>query len=399
MNIFIDDSSAVAQPIQYGTFTGPNSVTTQDVTAPGYTPSLVLLFSNQRNAAGTDANGNQAFNLGVAIPGGNKWTACAMSPDATGSNKARLFRSDYAFGNINTSAAQSGYIDTLTSITGGFRVNWAVASNTIVHYIAFPPALTAYVSTLDTGTSTGTQDITAPGFQPVATLFASTIPNTTEGTSTTFTFGFGAGVSSTSRAAMSGYVVNISGNQAQSQVSNSNALVKTAAAGTNNLAIDYEGTVSGGFRIDMTTAPASSSRVGYACLAGSGLSAHAGVFTSKTSTGTQAYTGVGFQPTAILFFGRGSTALDSLVTGNLMVMGGATVSAQGSSGSGTVSSTTSNTAAYLSTTQAVGAIGGASSSPDQIATLTSFDSDGFTLDWTTANGSATYYGYIAFRYA
>lgn len=390
---------AAAQPIQYGSFTGPASVTTQDVTGLGYTPSLVLMWCNERTAAGSAGTGAAArMYFGAAVPGGNKWSIACLAEEVGTPDTRSGFRSDYALmGLSDTTDAQNGLIDTLTGITDGFRVNWTVSSSAIVQYLAFPPALSVHVGTFDSGTSTGTQDITAPGFQPSLVLFGSSISNNTEGVAAGGSFSIGAGSSAAARAALNGYLRDGS-SLSRGQASASKVIVQTNGA-SNVLDIDYNGTVSGGFQIDVATAPASSTRVGYVAVAGSGFSAIVGTFASPTSLGTQAYTGAGFAPTALLTFGRGNTSLDSLLAACQLAIGAGTSSSnRGALGMGVVGAAGGDTAQFLSTSRIFGAQGGASGSPDQLADLVSFDADGFTLDWTSVTASATYNGYIAMRY-
>lgn len=383
--------------ITYGSFTGPSSVTTQDVTGLGFTPSLVLMWCNERTAAG-GATGTGRLYFGAAVPGGNKWSIACLAEEVATPDTRSGFRSDYALmGLSDTTDAQNGLIDTLTGITDGFRVNWTVSSGAIVQYLAFPPALSVHVGTFDSGTSTGTQNITAPGFQPALVLFGSSISNTTEGVAAGGSFSIGAGSSAAARAALNGYLRDGS-SLSRGQASASKVIVQTSGA-SNVLDIDYNGTVSGGFQIDVATAPAASTRVGYVAIAGAGFSATAGTFASKTSTGTQAYTGVGFVPTALLTFGRGNTSLDTLLSACQLGIGAGTSSSnRGALGMGAVGAAGGDTSQFLSTSRIFGAIGGASGGPDQLADLVSFDADGFTLDWTTATASATHNGYVAMRY-
>jgi hypothetical protein len=119
------------------------------------------------------------------------------------------------------------------------------------------------------------------------------------------------------------------------------------------------------------------------------LSFKAGSFTANTSTGNQAVTGVGFQPKALKLYAA-AIASD-----------GTTSNGSGSFGFGASSSQracmtwfsldaggSSDTAKGLSTTKILRLFSAATPTVDAEADLVSLDSDGFTIDWTDAPGSA-----------
>lgn len=400
MNIFIDDSAAAPQVIQYGTFQGNNTTGTQDITGIGYTPGLVLLWGGSATSAAI-VNTAPTILFGAAIPGGAQMStmyACAAS--TTPSNTCRGLRSDYALmRNNSTFDGQDGVIDVVTGISDGFRVDWSLANSSPTYqYIAFPPALDVHVGTFDIGTSTGTQDITGLGFDPTLVLFFATITNTTEGVATTARFSIGAGVSSTRRFAngvFAGDNTNppnakryLSGSQVVTQINNTTLVC----------AVDYEGPITDGFRVDVTTAPAASTRIMYVAIGGAGFSADAGTFTTRATDGNQAYTGVGFQPDTMMYTGRVGTALDTLAASIQFAIGAAKSSSnRGFSGIGQ-NDASSNTRSEWNASQAIGSASGAGTVGNR-ADLVSFDADGWTMSWTDTSGTNTYLGYIAMRYS
>lgn len=93
---------------------------------------------------------------------------------------------------------------------------------------------------------------------------------------------------------------------------------------------------------------------------------------SNATTGSVAYTGVGFTPTSIIFL---SAAIDFSVGTTMFFMGVTDSSKAG--GSATIDTST------VATTYILGFGDGANpSTTGQTATLTSYDADGFTLSWT-----------------
>jgi hypothetical protein len=113
-------------------------------------------------------------------------------------------------------------------------------------------------------------------------------------------------------------------------------------------------------------------------------------YDTKTSTGTQAYTGVGFKPKALLTFNTGMTALDSFPSSATGCLGIAAASGVGEEGS-LCGSATDNVGTWShSNRYDASTVVGTDHSHTVLfnATLESFDSDGFTLDYSTANASA-----------
>jgi len=159
---------------------------------------------------------------------------------------------------------------------------------------------------------------------------------------------------------------------------------------------------SDGFTINVTTAPGAAIRVGYVALGGPALSVKVGTYTSQTTTGTKATIGVGFQPEAIILGGL-ATALDTIETSMNGILGLATGTSERAytacvSGD---NDPPSNTHRRLSTSACVGWVRASDGAVQMEADLSSFDADGFTLNYTTVTGEtvARNYFYIALKIA
>ena len=139
-------------------------------------------------------------------------------------------------------------------------------------------------------------------------------------------------------------------------------------------------------------------RVGYCNRPASGaldILASVGTSTSPTSTGTKAVTGVGFQPSLLFDFGVFPTA-DGATTQGLIGLGGAaSTSARGaiaaSSSTGVTTSATSRRHTNVKCFTALDQSGATFLEAD----LSSFDSDGFTRNWSTVAASARILNHIA----
>ena len=115
-------------------------------------------------------------------------------------------------------------------------------------------------------------------------------------------------------------------------------------------------------------------------------------FLKKTSTGTQAVTGIGFKPRAIIFFWGGATGNASFRGGvwqgaGFVARSAADVITQHSTSWSSQDAQTSSNSSRRVTGKAI-SIGQYGEAIESEADITSLDSDGFTLDWTTASAVA-----------
>lgn len=110
-----------------------------------------------------------------------------------------------------------------------------------------------------------------------------------------------------------------------------------------------------------------------------------GTFTGRTTTGATAVTGVGFRPRLIQISLLHPNNTSRAITGYGYYDGTSVWCCYVDTSD--VRSSTSNIIEWYSNT----------SSAQQIASPTSLDSDGFTVNFTTVNGTAYTYGYIAYR--
>jgi hypothetical protein len=121
-----------------------------------------------------------------------------------------------------------------------------------------------------------------------------------------------------------------------------------------------------------------------------------GTFTKATATGSQVITGVGFQPKAVIFWWTRQTSY-SESAGILVGYGFATndggncgVAFASDDGAGT-----SNTGRRRSTTYSIIILSNGDPTRSAQASVTSFDTDGFTLNWQTNEARADIIQYIA----
>ncbi|HJT67764.1 MAG TPA: hypothetical protein VJ749_15000 [Pyrinomonadaceae bacterium] len=238
--------------------------------------------------------------------------------------------------------------------------------------------------------STGNQSVTGVGFQPKVVLFRYNLQTST-GSGADSVIGFGVGVSSSDR--------RVSGDYSNNNLSTSNHAAWNqdtyciyGPSGTPRA--DFVSLDSDGFTINWGSS--SSMIVSYLALGGDALTnVKTGAASAKTSTGNQSYTGVGFQPTALIVFaGKFSTSpLDQSTNGSGLFGFATSSSARGTVAWRNQNGSNPQVAKHRQSTQRILS----TTTTFTEADFVSFDSDGFTLNYTTAGGSADVFYYLALR--
>ena len=238
--------------------------------------------------------------------------------------------------------------------------------------------------------STGNQSVTGVGFQPKVVLFRYNLQTST-GSGADSVIGFGVGVSSSDR--------RVSGDYSNNNLSTSNHAAWNqdtyciyGPSGTPRA--DFVSLDSDGFTINWGSS--SSMIVSYLALGGDELTnVKTGAASAKTSTGNQSYTGVGFQPTALIVFaGKFSTSpLDQSTNGSGLFGFATSSSARGMVAWRNQNGSNPQVAKHRQSTQRILS----TTTTFTEADFVSFDSDGFTLNYTTAGGSADVFYYLALR--
>lgn len=247
--------------------------------------------------------------------------------------------------------------------------------------------------TFTSPTSTGNQATTGVGFQPKAVIFIFE-KQTSAGSGTDYLHGMGFGISSSSRLAISCvYLDNVAGGTAKGARAQSNAHAiyaynTTTAATSAFLVADVVSLDSDGFTLNFTTVQASGYLVSYIAIGGADVSNVAlKQLQAPAGTGSQAYTGVGFKSDVIITISNTDTSTgpgNSFNAGAVAAMGFGTAAAhKASSGGG--DETAGAFSAKAQKTDVTLTVNPVSANVRFEATLTSFDTDGFTWNWTTTS--------------
>jgi hypothetical protein len=267
-------------------------------------------------------------------------------------------------------------------------------------------AAQTYVGTFAKRTGTGTQAITGMGFKPKALFFwsmgATVADSGFENADLQHYFGLTddslrqAGVSHTSGDGLT------SSDTAMGH-RNDKALIVVDLGGTLNSLGAVQSMDADGFTVDWTVSTgAAGILINFVAIGGADVAAYVGDVAARSTAGTQAITGVGFEPTAVIFLSYGTTD-GSAATSASFGFGpsgvGWAVSADKQEAldcDALAPENPSQAARNQSTAACVSAHGFGPSSSYQ-ASLVGFDADGFSLNWTTVAASGGRLPFLALR--
>lgn len=365
-----------------GQFTMPGSTGNQSVTGLGFQPKFIFFFYQIATA-------NNSYGSVLKSIGGIGFT--------DGTNQASL---GGAFGASRTTqqpfttkcihGSNAGSAASIVSMdSDGFTVNWSnvTDSGSLIQFLALGGSDLTNASIVSKAfpTATGNQSVTGVGFKPDCILLFANVdaPNANS------KLMVGAASSTTKRAAQGSFAKDSS---TQNGTSASNKLVEALGPdGSGNAQLYYEADLvsfdSDGFTANWSTV-AGTIAVSYYTICLKGAAFHVQELTQPTSTGNQTLTGFGFQPKGIYIMDNGyySSGIRTGYGTSFSASDGtnqytAVINQIASGGGGTQSlDVTSNTSLIRHFTATTPTI-------VSDATLSSFDSDGLTLNWSVADSN------------
>ncbi|MGH9909109.1 MAG: hypothetical protein ACRD32_00545, partial [Nitrososphaerales archaeon] len=383
----------------------------QAIAGIGFQPKAYMLFLTMGNGDDTEV-ANLRF--GIGMTNGTK-SFCMSSGDqdanATASNAGRRGTTDLVLCSfdIKNSQVDQGRASHVSMDADGFtikkRTAFSNSATPLVNYIAFGGSdLKTSVDTVALAAAVGNSVVvTSPNFQPdlVLTSFIGNLDNTTGTAANSHnSFSFGWVINPAIQAVNNQYSMLIASrdNQAAStdtytNMSNKYAGTSLTTAGAADTAYDINSFGSQGFSVTTRTSGASATEImGYLALdLGSSPKIYSVDTTARTAAGTISYTGSGFRPTFLLGMGsavatsfntptaHGSMAIGITNGTNTNALEGWTRDALTPSDSGSRATNTQ----FWSANSNTGAI-------DYEATFSSFDNDGWTLNYGDAAGVANY---------
>jgi hypothetical protein len=356
------------------------------VTGVGFQPKAIILYATDETAAGVSTN--NTWYQGFATSTSSR--AAVSQTQLTATNTAQQAH-DNAKCFIVWSAAGSSLVlaDLVSFDVGGFTLNFSKV-DTIARKIAFialggSDLTNAFVKQFLPAGSSGNQSFTGVGFKPDAMIvmsaeLTSAPPANASGEQPVT--GFASGTGALQAGAFS------DGNNGTASGQRADVLNFESACVATLTSFD-----SDGFTLNFSQF----SYVPYwfaLCLKGGQY--HVGKFNQATSTGNQATTGVGFQPTGLILASYNAVTNASDINSQARMSFGSGTSSSARASIWTGGSNGGVQDNDFDATKIINMITeGASPTTNASADLVSLDSGGFTLNWTTADATAREVIYLA----
>lgn len=363
-----------------GKFTCNTSLGDQSITGIGFQPTAVIFLTISGSAAVNTDPTSHSFLGQMGLAAFNSVKESFMH-----GWRSNVSSSDVA----NFTVQASGTTGTLKTLDAdGFTVTWGavIPTSETICFLALGGDITnAKLLSFSKITTTGSQSVTGVGFKPdfCYLSLARATSTLTQGLAT----------------ASNNYSV------AQNRIAQLHGLLKN-----NKLLSDYNGNPAvvtneatltsfdaDGLTLNWSTSTAASTSVRLFATKGGNYKLSS--FVSPVSTGTQAITGLGFQPKAVLFFSSGmpQSSTPNTTGTNHMMRGFTDGTNQACSDNSENISTTSLTSILRDDSCIYFRMyDGSTFTTQQAATIQSMDSDGFTVNWGTSDGTQRDIGFIAF---
>ncbi len=386
----------MAYSVKKGSFTAKTSTGSQAYTGVGFQPKALIMWVTPATAEGFVADAG----LGIGLSDGSTDRGVAMwSDDNVGTSDSANRHDTKSLLFIKDTSSTVGLAASVTSFdSDGFTLNYATADGTalLVHYIALggTTLTNVKVGSVAAKTSTGTQAYTGVGFQPDALMLVgvqleTAIPNNS--VSAKMMVGVAAGANQGCAWFRDRDAQDVS--SSVSRLQTTKVLTGTSSSSTTVVAEASLSTFDAdGFTLDYSTAGAAA--FNYMYLALKGGSYFVGSETQKATTGTQAKTGVGFRPAGLIGFGIQQTAANTF-NGATLALGATDGTSEGFSWAEAQNAQGTSVAKSAFATDKFIRFATGPSTTNAEADTTSLDSDGFTLDWTTADATARQFVFLA----
>lgn len=388
----------MALDVKVGTFTPGGSTGNQSITGVGFQPKLVLFltaFANSR--APTDGLAHEEVGFGAACSSTERfaWGVFSQDNKATSTITNRHFRDDACIYLANGFSGGAETVDVefdfVSFDADGFTLdNVAGSSGPEILYLALggDDITDVAVGQWTFTSGTGSLSVTGVGFQPDLVLFSGCSGQTNTWNDHALGF-FGAAISSTEEA-----VLGFADRDAQStsitdRYQRSNRCVALPYNEGIHTEAEFTSMDSDGFTINKLNAPGSN-QAGYGYIALKGdFNKKIHIWDDPTSTGSHSETGVGFQPDAMILGGFGAPSNTGILPHSDFHLG--FIESSGvrytMNGQAQDAVATTSTMRAMETSMFVKHSAAGSFEVTSETDFTSFDSDGFTVDRQTDDGT------------
>lgn len=384
-----------------GSFDAATATGNQAVSGVGFQPKALLIWGVGGTTDGTFTTAIFGQGIGFSTSPSNQY-AQSSAANATSSTSTSRRVEACAFLQANTTLTTIIRRANLASMdSDGFTLNWTTArvdgSFDVLHYLALggDDLTGARVVNWQMATATGNKAVTGAGFQPDAVLHvhAGGVTALTGDATQVAALGLGAMTANGDQWA-TGYITTSTSAHTRNQESDK-TLTVVGTTGTVTGQASYTSMDSDGFTVNFGVATAGAYQVISLCLAGGQYKI--GQFAKSTAGApvSQAVTGTGFTPTGLMLAGVQDIVRASPLAGSGVAYGLGASDGSTEWGSALWGSTNASRKALSKTTKAYVKVNTTGSTVDAEADLTSLDSNGFTLNWTTNDAVATSLLYLA----
>lgn len=388
----------MALQVKVGSFASNTVTGDQSITGVGFQPKAVIFMSADITTFGVPIIHSEPI-MGVAVSSSQQWSISAISQDAQ--NVMNTFRSasDDRCYFAGAFVGLSMSLDFVSHDADGFTVNIddAPSVNVEVGYIAIGGddiEVAAGVTSIPTAGAT--HAVTGVGFAPEFVLLGHigrlTWPTTN---STNFIFGLGA-MTETDQVAFAIADRDAVADAQTNSYQRTDSCTLEVFADAQQSRCSRSSLDPDGFTLTINTSPPSVSQpTGWLAIRGAEMKI--GADTQNTSTGTKAVTGVGFTPQAVIIWGARQVVTTSVVNGSAHhALGAADAVTEFQMLGGSQDAVGTSDTARLGVDDSCAGWCNGSGTMLAKASLSSFDGDGFTLNWTTSDGAENQFLYWAF---
>ncbi len=383
----------------------------QVIAGVGFTPKVVMLFANRStvvNSFGSDS----AFVVGFAVDttAANQKAWNMVCDDGNASSDVH---GSWQIASVySMQSASNTTLATLTALSDdGFTINISINTGVQdwVSYVCLGGGdiTNASIGHFNAPSATGDDAVTGIGFEPDFVLLLGT-NRTVDNVSTDSVGSFSLGCFNNAgeQGVIAPFVKDGVGTMdtvRYQRVDKCLAMFNLADTTALTHEASFASTESDGFTLNYTTASVADKRVAYLALRG--LRTKISSITSPTvgtPPVTQTVTGVGFEPRGMMFLSTGKTAGTTIIDHYRYSVGAANASSETCMWSGDEDAAAAAFTAHMVDDDACIRVSdevasAASTTTQALADFTSLDSDGYTISWSTIDGSNAYQViYIAF---
>jgi hypothetical protein len=379
-----------------GQFTLNTGTGNQAITGLGFTPKAVIFWTNA--IVPVSSVNEVRYCFGVATSSTQRWCMHSSYNGGTNGFADHQFMSTRCLNNRDATTDTVQYqADFVSMDSDGFTINVTTGQAVVVNYLAIGGSgVSAKAGTFDQPTGTGNFATTGVGFAPKAVLFG-VGPLTNNELLTgngSQTLGMASGTSNFGCASVNIFTTP---SQANSFINSTRRLIapinQSGAEDSKSTLVSFD---ADGWTNNFVQGVPTTTRVGYLALGGS-VSYDVSILARPTSTGSQSKTGLSFKPSSLLMVCPGHASSTTAATVIKWGLGATDGTNQVATGWYDPNASTATTTPIVTnkTTKALLNPGTTSGSVLAEAGITSFNTDGYTLNWTTVDGVAAEYMVLA----